>query len=146
MAELRIGDADREAAVADLGEHFAQGRLSKEEYDERADAVWSARTRSDLAPVFADLPGSAYAPGAQPRTGPSRPGPAWTPASVAGRVPATRGGVPWTAVKVALVALVFLTVVTHLPFVILGAGLWFWFSRRGTTPHPPWADHPWRSR
>ncbi|MCW2867309.1 MAG: hypothetical protein JWR20_1497 [Marmoricola sp.] len=142
MAELRIGDADREAAVADLGEHYAQGRLTKEEYDERADAVWSARTRSDLAPLFADLPGSAYA-GAQRGTVPpldrswvptSRPGPR------SGRLPATTG-VPWTAVKVAMAALLVLTVVTHLPFILLAGALWFWLSRRGTTPRPPWS-HP----
>ena len=36
--ELRIGDAEREAAVTALGEHYAAGRLTKEEYDERADA------------------------------------------------------------------------------------------------------------
>lgn len=140
MAELRIGDADREAAVADLGEHYAQGRLTKEEYDERSDAVWSARTRSDLAPLFADLPGSAYA-GAQ-RT-PAPPGRSWVPAQgrpgrVPGRVPAT-AGVPWTAVKVAMAALLVLTVVTHLPFILLAGGLWFWLSRRGTTPRPPWS-------
>ena len=40
---LRIGDADREHAAAALGEHFATGRLSKEEYDERAQRVWEAR-------------------------------------------------------------------------------------------------------
>ena len=56
MDQLRIGDAEREASVAALGEHFAQGRLTREEYDERSDAVWSARTRGDLVPVFADLP------------------------------------------------------------------------------------------
>ena len=138
MAELRIGDADREAAVADLGEHFAQGRLTKEEYDERADAVWSARTRSDLAPVFADLPGSAYAAGAGPRAESPRTGHSWAPSPLAGRLPATRS-VPWTAVKIAMVALLFLTVVTHLPFILLAGGLWFWFSRRDTTPPPPWS-------
>lgn len=54
---LRIGDREREAAAAALGEHFAQGRITREEYDERSDVVWAARTESDLRPVFADLPG-----------------------------------------------------------------------------------------
>jgi hypothetical protein len=54
--ELRIGDAEREAALSSLGEHFAAGRLTKEEYDERAEQVWRARTRSGLDPLFADLP------------------------------------------------------------------------------------------
>jgi hypothetical protein len=58
--ELRIGDAERTAAADELAEHYAQGRLSTEEHHERLDRIWAARTRSDLTPVFTDLPGSAY--------------------------------------------------------------------------------------
>ncbi len=54
--ELRIGDAEREAAVSALGDHYAAGRLTKEEYDERSADVYRARTRSALWPLFADLP------------------------------------------------------------------------------------------
>lgn len=57
--EPRIGDAEREAANARLGDHFAAGRLDHEEYDERLDAIWSARTRADLDQVFWDLPALA---------------------------------------------------------------------------------------
>ena len=39
-----------------LSEQYAVGRLDKDEFDERSDAVWSAKTQGDLAPVFADLP------------------------------------------------------------------------------------------
>jgi DUF1707 SHOCT-like domain len=55
-APLRIGDAERDHAAAALGEHYATGRLSKEEYDERSERVWAARFQSDLEPLFADLP------------------------------------------------------------------------------------------
>jgi hypothetical protein len=61
--EMRIGDAEREAAVSALGEHYAAGRLTKEEYDERAERAWAARTASQLAPLFADLPAPHGAPG-----------------------------------------------------------------------------------
>ncbi len=54
--EVRIGDAERDAAVSALGEHYAAGRLDKDEYDERAAGAWAARTASDLRPLFADLP------------------------------------------------------------------------------------------
>jgi Flp pilus assembly protein TadB len=54
--EIRIGDVERDAAVAALGDHYAAGRLSKEEYDERSEVAWKARTNSDLAPLFYDLP------------------------------------------------------------------------------------------
>ena len=42
--------------MADLAGHYADGRLDHEEYDERLDAIWTARTRADLAVIFSDLP------------------------------------------------------------------------------------------
>ncbi|MGE5291249.1 MAG: DUF1707 SHOCT-like domain-containing protein [Micromonosporaceae bacterium] len=39
-------DADREAAAAHLREHFAQGRLASEEFNQRLDAVFTATTQS----------------------------------------------------------------------------------------------------
>ncbi len=54
--EVRIGDAEREQAVSSLGEHYLAGRLTKDEYDERASAAWAARTAAGLAPLFRDLP------------------------------------------------------------------------------------------
>ncbi|HEY9377912.1 MAG TPA: DUF1707 domain-containing protein [Jiangellaceae bacterium] len=54
--QLRIGDAEREHAASALGEHYATGRLSKEEYEERSERVWAARFQTDLEPLFADLP------------------------------------------------------------------------------------------
>jgi Flp pilus assembly protein TadB len=53
---LRIGDAEREAAARELGEHFALGRIDAEEHTERLEQIWTARTAADLAPAFRDLP------------------------------------------------------------------------------------------
>lgn len=53
---VRIGDAERDQAVSALGEHFAAGRLTREEFDERSDQAVRARYAADLAPLFADLP------------------------------------------------------------------------------------------
>lgn len=53
---LRIGDADREDAARELGEHFALGRITVDEHAERLEQIWSARTAADLAPAFRDLP------------------------------------------------------------------------------------------
>lgn len=39
-----------------LSDHFAAGRLSVAEFDERSGLVSAAVTRADLAPVFGDLP------------------------------------------------------------------------------------------
>ncbi|MGB3438220.1 MAG: DUF1707 domain-containing protein [Actinophytocola sp.] len=54
--ELRIGTVEREAAVKILGDHMAAGRLSLDEYEERAAAALESRTRADIRPLFEDLP------------------------------------------------------------------------------------------
>jgi hypothetical protein len=53
---LRIGDAERDEAARELGEHFALGRITADEHSERLEQIWSARTAGDLAPAFRDLP------------------------------------------------------------------------------------------
>ena len=53
---LRVGDAERDKAVAELGDHFAAGRLTREEFDARVDQAMVARFHRDLQPLFADLP------------------------------------------------------------------------------------------
>ncbi|MGP3956413.1 DUF1707 SHOCT-like domain-containing protein [Nonomuraea sp. 3N208] len=60
--DLRIGDAEREQTMAALREHFAQGRLTHEELDERLDRTLSAKTGGDLAQITADLPGHQSTP------------------------------------------------------------------------------------
>lgn len=54
--DLRIGDADREAAAATLREHYAQGRLTLEEFNQRLDAVFASTTQSQLNHITQDLP------------------------------------------------------------------------------------------
>jgi hypothetical protein len=54
--DLRIGDAEREAAAASLREHYAQGRLTLEEFNERIDAVFKATTQRQLNLLTHDLP------------------------------------------------------------------------------------------
>ncbi|WP_248961256.1 DUF1707 SHOCT-like domain-containing protein [Sphaerisporangium perillae] len=80
--DLRIGDAERDAVMSALREHFAQGRLTHDELDERLDAVLAARTAGALRQVTADLPGpsGAHDPSGRPARsgGPGWPvGPAW---------------------------------------------------------------------
>ena len=53
---LRISDAERELAVRTLGEHHALGRLTYEEFVERMDSAYEARTHEELAVLTADLP------------------------------------------------------------------------------------------
>lgn len=73
--ELRIGDQERDAAVTALGEHYVAGRLTKDEFDERTAVAWKARTNSELAPLFDDLPPlPAPQPKAQPKQLTAQPG------------------------------------------------------------------------
>ena len=54
--DYRIGDAERQKAMDDLGKHFTAGRLDITEYDNRLTNVAEAIMWSDLIPIFSDLP------------------------------------------------------------------------------------------
>lgn len=56
---VRVSDAERESVAAQLREHYAQGRLTLDELNERLDRAFASKTRSDLNAVTSDLP---YAP------------------------------------------------------------------------------------
>ena len=70
---IRIGTAEREQAVKALGDHFAQGRLNPQEFEERMTAAYAARTETDLDRLFDDLPRPE--PPAPPQTGALYPTP-----------------------------------------------------------------------
>lgn len=55
-SDMRIGDAEREDAIAKLGQHMSVGRLDVDEYGERTARATTARTRGELLALFADLP------------------------------------------------------------------------------------------
>ena len=71
VARLRVSDADRDRAAAELGEHFQAGRLTQEEFDERVGKAINARTQGDLDELLADLPSDRPA-GSLPASGPAR--------------------------------------------------------------------------
>jgi hypothetical protein len=62
---IRTSDADREQVVARLRDHYAEGRLTQEEFDERLTTALNAKTFGELRQVMTDLPGpkvAAYQP------------------------------------------------------------------------------------
>jgi Domain of unknown function (DUF1707) len=68
--DLRVGDADREAVAAALREHYAQGRLTLEEFNQRIEAAFAATMQSQLSALTRDLPpvvAAARAPVPAPR-------------------------------------------------------------------------------
>jgi hypothetical protein len=70
LPQMRASDADRDAVVAGLSEHFQAGRLTSEEFDERTGRALTARTLGELDELMSDLPAistAGPAPAAQPR-------------------------------------------------------------------------------
>ncbi len=53
---VRVGDAERDAVAAQLRDHYADGRLTLDELNERLDLAFAARTKADLNEVMRDLP------------------------------------------------------------------------------------------
>ncbi|WP_019932996.1 DUF1707 domain-containing protein [Nocardia sp. BMG111209] len=119
--DIRIGTAEREQAMQRLSDHFAAGRLSVAEFDERSGVVAAAVTRGDLAKVFTDLPEPVVAPPVSAGPVQRRPG-------------GPRPEVVVPAVGIAVVLAVVLFLATH---------LWFWFllipvivlARAGRSPN-----------
>ena len=64
---MRAADADRDRAVGFLTAAFTEGRLTKDEYDERMERALSARTYADLDMIVTDLPGARMVAAPAPR-------------------------------------------------------------------------------
>ncbi|MEU0968615.1 DUF1707 domain-containing protein [Streptomyces sp. NPDC005917] len=60
--ELRASDADRERVAEVLRDALAEGRLDMEEFEERLEATYKARTYGELTPITRDLPAAAGSP------------------------------------------------------------------------------------
>jgi hypothetical protein len=135
---IRLSDAERDAAAAALGEHFAQGRLTADEHDDRLEQVWKAKTRGEIAPIFRDLP-SPYAAVAVPI-------PSGEPRYWDSGLRPFRRGVP-APLLVVLAVLIVMSAIGHFPFFLLGlAALWFVVLRhrgpRRAYAAERWGRHP----
>jgi hypothetical protein len=58
---VRASDAEREQAAELLRAGYADGRLTRDEFDERLAAGYAAKTHADLRSLTSDLPGTAAA-------------------------------------------------------------------------------------
>jgi uncharacterized protein DUF1707 len=58
----RVSDDDRERAVLELREHLVQGRLTLEEFSERVELAYRARSTGDLEAASSALPAARTAP------------------------------------------------------------------------------------
>jgi hypothetical protein len=60
--QVRASDAEREAIVARLNAATGEGRLTLEEFGDRAERAYAARTQGELEQLVDDLPARASAP------------------------------------------------------------------------------------
>ena len=151
---IRISDADRERVTSRLREHFAEGRLSQDELDERISATLNAKTFGDLRPIMADLPEPA--PAAQ------QPGPVPPPWTGRPAYSYRRGPRLLPVVLLILLAAILLPgpgwvffgflkilLLGWLVFCLVGLVAAASFRRRVRRSrrsgyNDPWGNHPWR--
>lgn len=124
---MRIGDAERDSAASELGDHFAAGRLTLDELHDRIDLVLAARTRGQLGRVMGDLPSARREP-----CPPAAPAPGQPPRGDGQRL-ATSGG-SYDG-RLAAVGLLLLAMLIWLFTAVM-------FTRHGYYYHP-YPHHPW---
>ncbi|MFI6334824.1 DUF1707 domain-containing protein [Streptomyces sp. NPDC050535] len=91
LPELRASDADREQVAEVLRDALAEGRLDMEEFEERLEATYNARTYGELTPITRDLPAPGVTPPVNMVKGPAGAG----TGSWAGRIVGGEGSSTW---------------------------------------------------
>jgi Domain of unknown function (DUF1707)/Cell wall-active antibiotics response 4TMS YvqF len=110
---LRASDHDRDRVAETLSTAFAEGRLDPEEYRERLDSVYTAKTLGELEVLTHDLPGHLAAatlaghPPARPSGGTPVPGPSHTEPPVAAIFGSVERRGRWTVPERLVVTAVF---------------------------------------
>ncbi|MFJ4541720.1 DUF1707 domain-containing protein [Streptomyces tibetensis] len=90
VPDLRASDADRERVAEILRDALAEGRLDMEEFEERLDATYKARTYGELAPITRDLPAAGVTVPSVSLTKDVAAGPDWS-----GRIVGGEGSSTW---------------------------------------------------
>lgn len=107
-ADMRLSDAERNEAIETLSEHVRSGRLDIDEYGTRSARITAAKLRSELVPLFDDLP--------EPH-----------PKVLRARPPAPARPTPPPARRFGIGAVPLAAIVAVLLFLTVARGLWFVF-------------------
>ncbi len=152
--ELRASHADREQAIGTLKAAFVLGMLAKDEFDQRVDQAFAARTHAELAPLTADFPvNQVAAPPPEPVRAQSEQSeqPVMRPGLVLAAATTLYAGVwalalipPWHLDSEgdppkAIIRLVFLTTMMYLIVTAVAAGnmIGGWCEKRSGRPSIP---------
>ncbi|MFD4026705.1 DUF1707 domain-containing protein [Streptomyces sp. NPDC058576] len=94
---MRASDAERERIAELLREAVAEGRLDMDEFEQRLETAYKARTHGELEPLVQDLPapGSAVAPVGSSAPAPLRGSAANWPARIGGTATSKGGFALW---------------------------------------------------
>jgi DUF1707 SHOCT-like domain len=116
---IRASDADRDRVAATLREHHAAGRLTMEEFEERLDRVYAAKTIGELDGLMADLPAidlyQLPIPATQPPAPTTRP-----------RLPEMPGGAAAPALRAAWASWASISLLCFVIWLLAGMGYpWF---------------------
>jgi Domain of unknown function (DUF1707) len=133
---VRIGDAERDTATAELGDHYAAGRLTLDELHERVTLALSARTRGQLTRVMRDLPSLRRE---RPLPGPAPGEPLLSDGQPPGSADASRDG-RFAAIGLLLLAML-IWLFTVVMFTRHGYHYHYHYHHYPHHPYSPW-NHP----
>jgi hypothetical protein len=112
-ASMRASDADREIVRAMLADAYADGRLTREEYDDRLNTLYGSRTLGEIPALVTDL---------VPPDGPST-----APAPLLRADLRTRGARKWRRdVEESFVAFLIPSVICTVIWIAFTSGGFFW--------------------
>lgn len=112
-ASMRASDADREIVRAVLADAYADGRLTREEYDDRLNTLYGSRTLGDMPALVTDL---------VPPDGPPT-----APAPLPAADLRTRGARKWRRdVEESFAAFLAPSIICTVIWIAVGGGGFFW--------------------
>ena len=112
-ASMRASDADREIVRAMLADAYADGRLTREEYDDRLNTLYGSRTLGEMPSLVTDLV--------------PPDGPATAPAPLPSSDLRTRGARKWRRdVEESFVAFLVPSIICTVIWIAVTSGGFFW--------------------
>jgi Domain of unknown function (DUF1707) len=135
-AAMRASNAERDQVVAQLQQHFVEGRLDHEELTTRIDQVWSSQTHGELQRVLSDLPAAPGVP-SQPAPAPRGSGRRRRRKGVLGGLRARTGLSTFQLILLAIAAIIVVSIVSRVlralaPIIVIAVIVWLIMRNRAS--------------